>query len=157
MASWNAQENPKAPQKKEPLAGYNFLLRAEARYDLACKSVRAFRMEQEYDYIQEGGQNDYVHIRRKPVSRPPELEVERYVASGDVDPLPLGAVLEQPLLLLVSRKLNQFEKASRSYAFKGCVVTAKEYKGMDALSSELLTEKVTIAYQELLVEEEKEG
>lgn len=157
MASWNTQENPKTIQGNEPLAGYNFLLRVEAKYDLACKSVRAFRMENEYDYIQEGGLNAYVHIRRKPASRPLELEIERYVVNGDVDVLPVGAVLEQPLLLLVSRKLNRFEKASRSYAFSGCVVTGKEYKGPDAQSSELLTEKVTIVYQELLVTEEKEG
>lgn len=157
MASWNTQENPKTVRGNDPLAGYNFLLRVEAKYDLACKSVWAFRIENEYDYIQEGGRNDYVHIRKKPASKPPELTIERYVVSDDVDPLPVGAVLEQPLLLLVSRKLNQFEKADRSYAFTGCVVTGKEYKEMDAESSELLTEKVTIAYQELFVTEEKEG
>lgn len=48
----------------DPLAGYNFLLRVEAKYDLACKSVQAFRNEYEYEYIQEGGLNEYVHVIR---------------------------------------------------------------------------------------------
>lgn len=135
----------------DPLAGFNFLLRVEAKYDLACKSVQAFRNEYEYEYIQEGGLNDYVHIIRKPVSQPFTLEIERYVLENDVDPLPAGAVLDMPLLLLVSRQQNKFENPERSYEFSGCVVTGKEYSGVSAESSGLLIEKITIAYQKLQV------
>lgn len=137
------------------LPGYNFLLRVEAKYDLACKSVQAFRSEYEYEYIQEGGLNDYVHIIRKPVTQPFTLVIERYVAENDVDPIPVGAVLTMPLLLLVSRQQNQFEKPVRNYEFSGCVVTGKEYSGMSAENSELLIEKVTIAYQKLQVNSNK--
>ncbi len=139
----------------DPLAGYNFLLRVEAKYDLACKSVQAFRNEYEYEYIQEGGLNEYVHVIRKPVSQPFILEIERYVAENDIDPIPVGAILRMPLLLLVSRRQNQFEKPERTYEFSGCVVTGKEYSAMSAESSELLTEKVTIAYQKLQVSSSK--
>lgn len=151
-----AQDHPRVSRGRNPLPGYNFLLRVEAKYDLACKSVQTFRKENEYEYIQEGGLNDYVHILRKPVSQPSTLEVERYVLDNDVDPLPSGAVLSMPLLLMVSDQQNQFEQARRSYAFTGCVVTGKEYGGLDAESSGLVTEKITIAYQELFVIDEEE-
>lgn len=148
--------SPKISQGRNALTSYNFLLRVEAKYDLACKSVQAFRKENEYEYIQEGGLNDYVHMLRKPVNQPPTLEIERYVIDNDVDPLPLGAVLSMPLLLLVSRQLNQFEKVRRSYAFTGCVVTGKEYGELNAENSALVTEKITIAYQELFVIDEEQ-
>lgn len=148
--------SPKISQGRNALTSYNFLLRVEAKYDLACKSVQAFRKENEYEYIQEGGLNDYVHMLRKPVNQPPTLEIERYVTDNDVDPLPLGAVLSMPLLLLVSRQLNQFEKVRRSYAFTGCVVTGKEYGELNAENSTLVTEKITIAYQELFVIDEEQ-
>ena len=153
--AFGAKNLPKTPQVKTPLTGYNFLLRVEAKYDLACRSVRAFGRENEYEYIQEGGLNDYVHILRKPASQPLTLEVERYVLDNDVDPLPTGAVLGSPLLLMVSRQQNQFEQAQRSYAFTGCVVTGKEYGELDAENGGLLTEKITIAYQELFVIDEE--
>ena len=57
-------------QGKNPLVNFNFMLRVELMFDLPCKSVRAFTRELEYDYIQEGGLNDYVHMRRKPITRP---------------------------------------------------------------------------------------
>lgn len=150
-----AQSRPKMSQGRNPLSGYNFLLRVEAKYDLACRSVQAFRQENEYEYIQEGGLNDYVHIFRKPAAQPSTLEVERYVLDNDVDPLPMGAVLTMPLLLMVSRQLNKFEQARRSYAFTGCVVTGKEYSELNAENSGLMTEKIIIAYQELFVIDEE--
>ena len=55
-------------QGSNPLVGYNFMLRVEGIYDLPCRSVRAFAREMEYDYVQEGGLNDYVHMLRKPIS-----------------------------------------------------------------------------------------
>lgn len=150
------KDSPKLSQGRNALTSYNFLLRVEAKYDLACKSVQAFRKENEYEYIQEGGLNDYVHMLRKPVNQPSTLEIERYIADNDVDPLPLGAVLSMPLLLLVSRQQSQFEKVRRSYAFTGCVVTGKEYGELNAENSALLTEKITIAYQELFVIDEEQ-
>lgn len=132
--------------------GFNFMLRVEALYDVPCKSVRAFTREMEYEYIQEGGLNDYVHMRRKPISRPFTFEVERYAAVDIIDPLPIGAELILPVLLFVSRHHNMFIPGvvTRTYVFTGCTVTKKEYGKLDAERSELLTETVTIAYREMV-------
>jgi hypothetical protein len=133
-----------------PLEHFNFMLRVEAIYDLACKSVRAFTRELEYDLIQEGGLNDYVHMRRKPVSRPYTLEVERYAGTEFVDPLPLGADLALPVFLFVSRTPGSFLLTGRTYVFTGCTVTKKVYGELQAENSGLLTDLITIAYRELV-------
>ena len=87
MADITTENNLVLNQGKSPLVGYNFMLRVEGIYDLPCKSVHAFSRELEYDFIQEGGLNDYVHMLRKPISKPFTLEVERYVGVDYVDPL----------------------------------------------------------------------
>lgn len=146
--------------RTEPLASYSFELVAEAVYHLPCKSVQTFKKENEYEYIQEGGLNDYVHILRKPVSQPSTLEIERYVLDGDdgnFDPLPKGMVLTMPLILHVSKWLGSYETSRRSYEFTGGVVTGKEYGGLDAEKPGLVIEKTSIAYQELKVINRKEN
>ncbi|MBP0981250.1 MAG: hypothetical protein J5968_03515, partial [Oscillospiraceae bacterium] len=95
-------------QGLNPLVNFNFMLRVEAIFDLPCKSVHAFTKEVEYEYYQEGGLNDYVHMLRKPISKPFTLEIERYVGVDYTDPLPLGAELTLPLILFVGRNPNQF-------------------------------------------------
>ena len=134
-----------------PLVNFNFMLRVEGVMDVPCKSVSAFTKENDYEYIREGGLNDYVHMKRKQISKPFTFTVERYVGIDYVDPLPLGGELILPVLLFVSRFGNRFDIVERAYTFTGCTVTAKEYGGLDAEKSGLLTERVTIAYRELLV------
>lgn len=139
-------------QGKNPLVNFNFMLRVEMAYDLPCKSVRAFSRELEYDYIQEGGLNDYVHMRRKPISKPFTLEVERYVGVDYVDPLPLGADLALPVLLFVSRNHDQFIPGvvARTYMFTGCTVMKKTYGDLIADQPGLLVETTTLGYREML-------
>lgn len=139
-------------QGKNPLVNFNFMLRVELAFDLPCKSVRAFERELEYDFIQEGGLNDYVHMRRKPISKPFTLEVERYVGVDYVDPLPLGADLVLPLMLFVSRNHDQFIPfvVARTYVFTGCTVMKKTYGDLVADQSGLLVETTTIGYREML-------
>ena len=135
-----------------PLEGFHFMLRVEAVFDLPCKSVKGFTKENEYEYIQEGGLNDYVHMRRKPVSKPFTFEVERYVSIDYIDPLPNGAELILPVILLVSHEGGNFlSGVSRTYTFTGCTVTGKQYGSLESESSGLLTETTTIAYRQLLV------
>ncbi|MDR1605334.1 MAG: hypothetical protein LBS10_11230 [Gracilibacteraceae bacterium] len=133
-----------------PLVNFNFMLRVEALFDLPCKTVRAFTREMEYEIYQEGGLNDYVHMLRKPISKPFYLEVERYAGTDYVDPLPLGADLILPLILLVSRAADDFSASTRTYTFTGCTVTKKVYGELNAERSGLLTDVVTIAYRELV-------
>ena len=75
---------------KEPLISYNFLLRVEGMLDLPCRSIKGFEKKEEYEYIQEGGVNDYVHIRRKPASEPNIFQVECYVGTEQDNVLSLG-------------------------------------------------------------------
>jgi hypothetical protein len=133
-----------------PLVNFNFLLRVEAVFDLPCKSVKAFTRELEYEHIQEGGLNDYVHLRRKPITKPFVLEVERYVGVDYVDPLPLGADLVLPVMLFVSRRQNDFLSVRRSYVFTGCTVVKKVYGELAAEQSGLLTDTITLAYREMV-------
>ena len=139
-------------QGKNPLVNFNFMLRVELLFDLPCKSVRAFSRELEYDYIQEGGLNDYVHMRRKPITRPFTLEIERYVGVDYIDPLPLGADLVLPVLLFVSRNHDQFIPGvvARTYVFTGCTVMKKTYGDLVADQSGLLVETTTLGYREML-------
>lgn len=139
-------------QGKNPLVNFNFMLRVELMFDLPCKSVRAFSRELEYDYIQEGGLNDYVHMRRKPITRPFTLEIERYVGVDYLDPLPLGADLTLPVLLFVSRNHDQFIPGvvARTYVFTGCTVMKKTYGDLVADQSGLLVETTTLGYREML-------
>ncbi len=142
-------------QGNSPLVGYNFMLRVEGLYDLPCKSIRAFSRELEFDYVQEGGLNDYVHMLRKPISRPFTLEIERYVGVDYVDPLPEGADLLLPIILMVSRVPTQSSYipfvCARTYVFTGCSVIKKTYGDLVGDRSELLVETTTIAYREFSV------
>lgn len=140
-------------QNQTPLPNYNFMLRVELAIDLPLKSVRAFTREMEYDLIQEGGLNDYVHMRRKGVTKPFFFEIERYVGISYVDVLPVGGNFFLPLLLIVGIEPNQFIPfyAGRTYAFSGCTVMKKTYGDLIADTSGLLVETITIAYRELFV------
>lgn len=140
-------------QNQTPLPNYNFMLRVELAIDLPLKSVRAFTREMEYDLIQEGGLNDYVHMRRKGVTKPFFFEIERYVGISYVDVLPVGGNFFLPLLLIVGVEPNQFVPfyAGRTYAFSGCTVMKKTYGDLIADTSGLLVETITIGYRELFV------
>lgn len=135
-----------------PLTSFAFMLRVELAFDLPCRAIKGLRRENEFDYIQEGGLNDYVHMKRKPISRPFTFQVERYVGLDYLDPLPLGVELVLPVLLFVNPypfRNSSFFKPVRSYAFLGCTVTAKDYGELNAESSGLLVETTTIAFREM--------
>lgn len=133
-----------------PAVNFNFMIRVEGVFDLPCRSVRAFQKENEYEYIQEGGLNDYVHMRRKPISKPFTIQIERYVGVDMLDPLANGTELVLPLILYVNRYsiYGEFHPV-RMYVFSGCTVTAKEYGELNAEQSSLLLETTTIAYREM--------
>lgn len=133
-----------------PAVNFNFMLRVEGVMDLPCKSVRAFQKENEYETIQEGGLNDYVHIRRKPISKPFTFQVERYVGVDIFDPLANGTELVLPVILYVNRYsvYGDFSPV-RCYVFTGCTVMGKEYGELNAEQSGLLIETTTIAYREM--------
>ena len=133
-----------------PVIGYSFMLRVEGVYDLPCRAVRGFQKENEFEYIQEGGMNDYVHIKRKPISKPFTFKVERYVGIDLIDPLPLGSEPVLPIILFVNACAFPSLKPVRTYTFTGCTVIAKDYGELDAEKSGLVVETTTIAYREMV-------
>ena len=137
-------------RKNDPVGSFNFLLRVDGIHDLPCKSIKGFEYEEEYEYIREGGLNDYVHMRKKQATRPHTFQVERYVGTDTVDYLAIGNHFSLPIILLVSRTQDDFNNPVRTYIFIGCTVTKKSYGQMEALQSDLLVETTTITYQQLL-------
>ena len=139
-----------ANEGKNVLVSYNYMLRVEGIYDLPCKSVHSFTKENEFEYVQEGGLNDYVHMLRKPISKPFSFTVERYVGTDPYPPLPMGDELILPVILMVSSSPNQFEKAKRTFVFTGCTVMSKTYGELNAERSGILTETIVIGYREMM-------
>ena len=135
---------------EHPVINFSFMLRVEGVFDLPCKAVKGIRRENEFDYIQEGGLNDYVHLKRKAISKPFTFQVERYVGVNWIDPMPLGTELTLPLILFVNTRCFPAFKPARNYVFTGCTVIAKDYGEMNAEVSGLLLETVTIAYREMV-------
>ncbi len=133
-----------------PLTAFSFMLRVEGIYDLPCKAVRGFDKKNEFEYVQEGGLNDFVHMLRKPISQPFEFKVERYVGVDWIDPLPLGCEPILPIILFVTNGNFSEFKAVKTYTFTGCVVTAKSYGDLDAEKSGLVVETTTIAYRQMV-------
>ncbi|MBO5551460.1 MAG: hypothetical protein J5966_05830 [Lachnospiraceae bacterium] len=146
-----------------PAPAFNFALQVEAAFFVPLKSVRVFTKENEFDYYQEGGLNDYVHMLRKPISKPFTFQVERYVGvssggyfnSGFLDPLTLGTDLVLPLVLYVNRAPREswdsisFNNCARAYIFTGCTVISKEFGELNSEQSRLATETTTISYREM--------
>lgn len=136
------------------MPGFNFILRVEMAQDCPCRAIKGLRRENEFDYIQEGGLNDYVHMKRKPISRPFTFQVERYAGIDYLDPLALGTELTLPLLLMVYDR-PVFSSASnalsphRTYVFTGCTVISKDYGDLNAENSGLVVETTTIAFRQM--------
>ncbi|MCR5097930.1 MAG: hypothetical protein K6B14_03175 [Lachnospiraceae bacterium] len=135
----------------ELLPSFRFILRVEGYFDVALKSIRPFTKENEFEQIEEGGMNDYVHLKRKHVTKPHTLQIERYLTEDFYDPIPNGTAFVLPLLLFVGGNNSQDFSWSprRTYVFFGAQVLNKEIGGFDAEKSGLLTETVTIAYHQL--------
>lgn len=141
-----------------PLTNFSFTLRVEAIFEVPLKSVKVITKNNNYERIKEGGLNDYVHLKRKPVEEAFTLQVERYLTYSVVDPLANGVELTAPLILQVY-KTNGFsdskgkadQNRGKIYVFTGCVVMGREYGALDSEKSGLATETITIGYKELFV------
>ena len=150
MAGGNYDRSHKNSQLN-PAVAYSFALQVEAAFFIPLRSVHVFTKENEFEYYQEGGLNDYVHMLRKPITKPFTFQVERYVGtdagffdlnSGFLDPLSLGTDLVLPVVLYVNRspagdwyKNISFTNCARAYIFTGCTVIAKEYGELNAEQS----------------------
>lgn len=138
------------------LNSYNFVLRVEGFQNLPLKAVRGINKQNEYEYIQEGGLNDYVHMVRKPISQPFTFQVERYVSQDwledAIDPLANGTELILPLMLYMYRSnAHDGTSPSRYYVFTNCRVTGVQIGDLDAEKSGLHTITNTIAYAQMTI------
>ena len=133
------------------MPSFNFMLLVDGGIEIPLKSVQPFARENEYEPIQEGGMNDYVYLKRKPISQPFKLVVERYVdyTLTLADPLSNGTELLLPLLLFIGNNTGGSATYARYYTFTGAVVMGKQYGGLDAEKSGLLTETVTFGYNHM--------
>ena len=130
------------------MPAFNFVLRVEGAINVPCKAIKNLRRENEFEYIQEGGLNDYVHMKRKPISKPFTFQIERYAGTDTLDPLSLGTELTLPLLLFVYDRPDG-AGIHRYYAFSGCTVIAKDYGELNSEHSGLVVETTTIAFREM--------
>lgn len=137
---------------KNLMPNYIFLLRVDAMYDLPCTKISGIAQEKEYENIMEGGVNDYVWLREKPASKPNTLQIERYIGENHFDPLPVGYQPQMPLVLYVSRYVNDFNRGTMTFTFKGVTVVSKKYGELDAEKSGLMSVTTEIAYQQVTVE-----
>lgn len=135
---------------KNPVINFSFMIRIEGAMDLPCKAVRGFTKENDFDYIQEGGCNDYVHMRRKAISKPFTFQVDRYVGVDYIDPIPLGTELVLPVILFVNKYCFPTFKPVCNYAFFGCTVIGKTTGDLNAEQSGLFVETTTIAYRQMV-------
>ncbi len=139
-----------ANEGKDVLVSYNYMLRVEGLYDLPCKLVHSFKKANAFEYVQEGGLNDYVHMLRKPIGEHFSFTVERYVGTDPYPVLPLGAELVLPVILMISPHPNRFDVSKRTFVFTGCTVMNKTYGELNAEKSGILTETIEIGYREMV-------
>ena len=163
MAGGNYERSLLNSAELNPAVAYAFALQVEAAFFVPLRAVRVFTKENEFEYYQEGGLNDYVHMLRKPISKPFTFQVERYVGVrkemlglGMIDPLALGTELILPVVLYVNRSPAgqwynniSFTNCARAYIFTGCTVIQKEFSELNAEQSKLHSETITIAYKEM--------
>lgn len=152
----NGQKDERIYAGKYPATNFSLSLGSnEESGGFPCRSFRAFSRETDYDTIQEGGLNDAVHIRRKPLSKAGSFQIERYVDARYTDPLPMGAAISEDVVLKLSRVQGQFSEADAVFTFGGCIVTGKSYSDMDAEKAGLLVETTTVIYERLDVKWKK--
>lgn len=134
------------------ITSYSFSLLVDGVTNVPLRSVKAFRKEAEFEYVQEGGLNDYVHMLRKGATKPFTFQVERYAdTSVVIETLPIGYEATLPMLLMIYDGRNITSNMPiRTYAFTGAVVMSKEYGELNSERSGLLTETITIGYRELM-------
>ncbi|MBQ9631977.1 MAG: hypothetical protein IJV04_03565, partial [Lachnospiraceae bacterium] len=136
---------------KDIIPAFRFMIVVNGFQEIPLKSVRAFTREFEYDFIQEGGINDYVHIIRKQATKPFTLQVERYATPDNEDPISEGTVFQLPMQLVIGENDGTTFRRKRTYILLWPRVLNKEIGALDAERSGLLIETVTFAYSHMIL------
>ena len=154
--------------KSDVIGNFQFSMTVELVYDIPLRAVRNINKQNEYEHIHEGGLNDYVHMRRKPISQPFTFEVERYLTTSWTDPLSNGTELTLPVILWLDkwandwctnisepdpskRKYKHDSQSGKLFIFTGVIVMGKRYGEFNAEKPEVATEIITLGYNNLYV------
>ena len=104
----------------------------------------------EYDAVNEGGNNDYPLLFRKPKTQPDTLILEKGVKTRSSD-LVFNLLLEgmqvEMVTILLMKDTIDLEKA---FYFKKGIIVRRQFSNLDAMSNEILIESLEIAHSGLV-------
>ena len=104
----------------------------------------------EYDAVNEGGNNDYPLLFRKPKTQPDTLILEKGVKTRSSD-LVFNLLLEgmqvEMVTILLMKDTIDLEKA---FYFKQGIIVKRQFSNLDAMSNEILIESLEIAHSGLV-------
>ncbi len=104
----------------------------------------------EYDAVNEGGNNDYPHLFKKPKTQPDTLILEKGVKTRSSD-LVFNLLLEgmqvELVTILLLKDTIDLEKA---FYFKHGMIVRRQFSNLDAMSNEILIESLEIAHSGLV-------
>lgn len=104
----------------------------------------------EYDAVNEGGNNDYPLLFRKPKTRPDTLILERGIRTRGTDLafdlLREGVQIELGTILLLKNGID-LEKV---FYFKKGIIVKRQFSDLDAMSDDIVIESMEIAHTGLV-------
>ena len=104
----------------------------------------------EYDAVNEGGNNDYPLLFRKPKTQPDTLILEKGVKTRSSD-LVFNLLLEgmqvEMVTILLMKDTIDLEKA---FYIKQGIIVKRQFSNLDAMSNEILIESLEIAHSGLV-------
>ncbi|MDR2356316.1 MAG: phage tail protein [Clostridiales Family XIII bacterium] len=113
-----------------------------AYFTCGFKSVRGVKIARAYEPLAVGGKNDGPVLLPLPVKEPGRLTLEHGKAPKErIAWFEAGRSLGMDVLVSV---LDETMEKAAEYALKGAVIESVELSALDALSSEVLIESVTI-------------
>lgn len=140
------------------MANNQFLVEIE-NYWISFSKVSNIQRAVEYDTIQEGGVNGFVHTLVKPSAQAQTIQFEKGISVMGDDSLKKlkltpGLRLLHPIGVYIYADDPTFNNKAgreleRSYRISGCMVSKWELGGLDAMSSEVLVDKFEVVYSEV--------
>lgn len=135
--------------RKKLIPAYNFVL-SLGPLMMSFSKVSNIVTSIEYETIQEGGNNDYPHVFKKPKQQPDTLIMEKGVRKGIAD-TPLNLLIEGMTIevgtIIVMNGLTDIQKV---FYFKRGIITKREFSELNAMSNEIMIEKLEIAHSGLV-------
>lgn len=117
---------------------------------LSFSKVSNIATQIEYDAINEGGNNDYPLLFRKPKTNPDTLILERGVRTRATDLafdlLREGVQVELGTILVMKNGID----LQKAFYFKKGIIVKRQFSDLDAMSNDLFIESMEIAHTGLV-------